>query len=98
MVAALRNHPEIDVERLREGQYTPRKIDGPRAQSAIGAEDTKLIRKFVSRLRDKAALEEFDLTYSSGRVKMYNRGGLDLIYPEEMRLLERLAGLETMAV
>lgn len=97
MVAALRKHPEIDADLLREGQYTPRKIDGPRQQSTIGAEDTKLIRKLVSRLRDKAALEEFDLIYSSGRLKMDRRGGLDLIYPEEMRLLERLAALETMA-
>lgn len=97
MVAALRKHPEIDVDRLREGQYTPRRIDGPRAQSAIGPEDTKLIRKLVIRLRDNTVLEEFDLIYRSGRVKMDNRGGLDLIYPEEMRLLERLAGLETMA-
>lgn len=90
MVAALRKHPEIDVDALREGQYTPRKIDGPHAQSAIGAEDTKLIRKLMTRLRDNSALEEFDLIYRGGRVKMDMGAGLDLIYPEEMRLLERL--------
>ncbi|WP_206086472.1 hypothetical protein, partial [Ollibium composti] len=38
-------------------------------------------------------LEEFDLIYRSGRVKMGMGAGLDLILPEEMKLLERLAGL-----
>lgn len=97
MVAALRKHPEVNVDALREGQYTPRKIDGPQAQSAIGAEDTELIRRLMTRLRDNSVLEEFDLIYRSGRVKMDMGAGLDLIYPEEMRLLERLAGLESMA-
>jgi hypothetical protein len=97
MVAALRKHPEVNVDALREGQYTPRKTDGPQAQSAIGAEDTKLIRKLVIRLQDNSELEEFDLIYRSGRVKMGIGAGFDLIYPEEMRLLERLAGLESTA-
>jgi len=97
MVDALRKHPEINVDALREGQYTPRKVDGPQAQSAIGADDTKLIRKIVTRLQDSDQLEEFDLIYRSGRVKMSLGAGLDLIYPEEMRLLERLAGLDGAA-
>ena len=94
MVDALRKHPEIDVDALREGRHSPRKIEGPRAQSAIGTDDTKLIQKLVARLRDNDELEEFDLVYRSGRVKMDIGAGLDLIYPEEMRLLERLAGLD----
>jgi hypothetical protein len=94
MVAALRKHPEINVDALREGQYTLRKIDGPLAQSAISADDTKLIRRFVTRLHDNALLEDFGLVFRSGRVKMEMGASLDLVYPEEMRLLERLAGLE----
>jgi hypothetical protein len=92
MVSALRKHPEIDVDALREGQYSPRKIDGPLAQSAISADDTKLIRKLAARLQDNAELDVFDLIYSGGRVK--TEAGDDLVYPEEMRLLTRLAGLE----
>ncbi len=49
------------------------------------------------RLQDNSELEEFDLIYRSGRVKMGIGAGFDLIYPEEMRLLERLAGLESTA-
>ncbi|MGB3390930.1 MAG: hypothetical protein WBA88_23445 [Pseudaminobacter sp.] len=98
MVAALRKHPEIDVEALREGRYMPRKVDGPQAQSAVSADDTKLIRKLATRLRNNDELEEFDLVHRSGRVKMSQGAGLDLIYPEEMRLIERLAGLEGTAV
>lgn len=52
----------------------------------------------MRRLRDNDELEEFDLVYRSGRVKMSQGAGLDLIYPEEMRLIERLAGLEGTAV
>lgn len=98
MVAALRKHPEIDVDALREGRYTPRKLYGPQAQSTVTEDDTKLIRKLVTRLRDNAELEEFDLVYRSGRVKMSQGSGLDLVYPEEMRLIERLAGLGGTAV
>jgi hypothetical protein len=94
MVAALRKHPEVDVDALREGQYTPRKIDAPQAQSAISADDTKLIRRLVSRLRNNDLLEDFGLVFRSGRVKMEMGASLDLIYPEELKLLERLAGLE----
>lgn len=36
----------------------------------------------------------FGLVFRSGRVKMEMGASLDLVYPEEMRLLERLAGLE----
>jgi hypothetical protein len=93
MVDALRKHPEIDVDALREGRHSPRKIDGPQPQSVISADDTKTIRKVVARLRDNDELEEFDLIYRSGRVKMGVGAGLDLIFPEEMKLLERLAGL-----
>ncbi|MDX8465669.1 hypothetical protein RFM26_08240 [Mesorhizobium sp. VK23B] len=51
----------------------------------------KLIRRLVSRLWDDE-LDEFDLIYRSGRVK--SGGGLNLVPPEEMKLLERLASLE----
>jgi hypothetical protein len=74
-------------------RHSPRKIDGPQPQSVISADDTKTIRKVVARLRDNDELEEFDLIYRSGRVKMGVGAGLDLIFPEEMKLLERLAGL-----
>jgi hypothetical protein len=97
MVAALRKHPEIEVDALAEGQYTLRKIDGPQAQSAIGAADAKLIRRLVTRLNDNALLEDFGLVYRSGRVKMDMGTNLDLIYPEEMKLLERLAGIDGAA-
>jgi hypothetical protein len=93
MVETLRKHPEIDVDALREGHHSLRKIDGPRAQSALSTDDTRTIRKLVARLRDNNELEEFDLIYRSGRVKMGMGAGLDLILPEEMKLLERLAGL-----
>lgn len=93
MVETLRKHPEIDVDALREGRHSPRMIDGPQPQSVISADDTKAIRKLVARLRDNNELEEFDLIYRSGRVKMGMGAGLDLILPEEMKLLERLAGL-----
>jgi hypothetical protein len=94
MVAALRKHPEVDVDALREGQYTPRKIDSPQAQSAIGADDTKLIGRLVTRLHDQDLLEDFGLVHRAGRIKMDGGAGLDLVPPEEMRLLERLAGLD----
>ena len=68
------------------------KVQGPEAQSAIGPDEAKLIRRLVTRLRDSDHLDEFELIYRSGRVKM--DGGLDLVFPEEMKLLERLAGLE----
>lgn len=95
MVAALRKHPEINVDGLREGRYSSVKIDGPQAQSSVSAGDTKLFQKLVARLQNNDELEEFDLVYRSGRVKMSMGSGLDLIYPEEMRLLERLAGIQT---
>ncbi len=96
MVAALRKHPEVDVDALREGQYTPWKIDAPQAQSAISADDTKLIRRLVARFRDDDLLDDFGLVCSGERVKD-RRTGIDLVYPEELRLLERLAGLDAAA-
>lgn len=92
MTEALRKYPEIDIEALREGRSFATKVQGPQAQSAIGPSDVKLIRRLVSRLQDCDGLDEFDLIYRGGRVK--REGGLDLVPPEEMRLLERLAGLE----
>jgi hypothetical protein len=92
MVAALRRYPEIDIDGLREGRSVATKVQGPQAQSAIGPEDVKLIRRLVARLQDNDQLDEFDLIYRSGRVK--REGGLDLVLPEEMKLLERMAGFE----
>ena len=89
MVAALRKHPEVDVDALRQGQYTPRKIDSPQAQSAIGADDTKLIRRLVTRLHDRDLLEDFGLVHRAGRIKMDGGAGLDLVPPEEMRGLDK---------
>lgn len=62
MVAALRKHPEIDVDALREGRYTRRKVDGLEAQSAMSADDTKVIRELVARLHDKKELEVYALS------------------------------------
>jgi hypothetical protein len=87
--------PEIDIDALREGRPFVTKVQGPQARSAIGADDVKLIRRLVSRLQNNDELDEFDLIYRSGRVK--REGGLDLVPPEEMKLLERLAGLEGTA-
>ncbi|TPK99837.1 hypothetical protein FJ938_23730 [Mesorhizobium sp. B2-4-14] len=92
MVAALRRYPEIDIDALQEGRPFATKVKGPQAQSAVGLEDVKLIRRLVARLRDNDQLDEFDLIFRSGRVK--REGGLDLVLPEEISLLERLAGLE----
>jgi hypothetical protein len=92
MSEALRKYPEIDIDALREGRSFVTKVRGPQAQSAIGPDDVKLIRSLVARLQDNDQLDEFDLIYRSGRLK--RDGGLDLVLPEEMRLLERLAGLE----
>jgi len=92
MSEALRKYPEIDIEALREGRSFATKVRGPQAQSAIGPDDVKLIRRLVSRLQDSDGLDEFDLIYRGGRVK--REGGLDLVPPEEMKLLGRLAGLE----
>lgn len=96
MVDALRKHPEIDVDALREGRYTRRKVDGPEAQSVMSADDTKVIRELVARLHDKDELDDFDLVYRIDRVKSED-SGLELIKPKEMKLLERLAGLEGAA-
>jgi hypothetical protein len=92
MCEAIRKYPEIDIDALREGRSFATKVQGPQAQSAVGPEDVKLIRRLVARLQDEDHLDELDLIYRSGRVK--REGGLDLVFPEEMRLLERLAGLE----
>ncbi|MGO4558115.1 hypothetical protein [Mesorhizobium sp. 2RAF21] len=93
---ALRKHPEIDVDALREGRYTRRKVDGPEAQSAMSADDSTVIRGLVARLHDENELDDFDLVYRNDRVKS-DSSGLDLIKPKEMKLLERLAGLQAGA-
>lgn len=92
MCEALRKHPEVNIDALLQGQPFSPKVQGPEAQSAIGPDDVKLIRRLVTRLQDNDHLDEFELIYRSGRVKM--DGGLDLVFPEEMKLLERLAGLK----
>lgn len=92
MSEAIRKYPEIDIDALREGRSFPTKVQGPQAQSAMGPEDVKLVRRLVARLQDNDQLDEFDLIYRSGRVK--REGGLDLVFPEEMKLLERLAGVD----
>ena len=92
MCEALRKDPAIDIDALREGRSFATKAQGPQAQSAIGPDDVKLIRRLVSRLRDNDELEEFELIYLGGRAK--REGGLELVLPEEMKLLERLAWLE----
>lgn len=92
MLAALRKMPEIDIEALWAGKPQRPRVTGPASPSAIGADEAQLLRKLVKRLQDNAGLEDFQLVFRLGRLKMDGGTGLDLVYPTEMKLLERLAG------
>jgi hypothetical protein len=97
-VEACRKLPEIDIDLLREGKHPKRHVDAPDASSAMRPDDVRVIRELVMRLQDNGYLEDLELVYRSGRVKMSHGLGRDLIMPEEMQLLERLAGLDAMGV
>lgn len=97
-VEACRKLPEIDIDLLREGKHPKRHVDAPDASSVMRPDDVRVIRELVMRLQDNGYLEDLELVYRSGRVKMSHGLGRDLIMPEEMQLLERLAGLDAMGV
>jgi len=92
VLATLRRLPDFDVDALKEGKIlTSRPYDV--GESIIAPEDAKTLRKLLVRFRDNTELAEFGLVYRSGRLKMDMPPGTDLVLPEEMSLLARLAGV-----
>ncbi|GAA2857857.1 hypothetical protein GGQ99_002333 [Aminobacter niigataensis] len=96
LLATLRKLPEVDVDALREGRVLSNARNG-QGGSALTPDDTQILRKLLARLRDNDALADFGLISRNGRVKMDIAPGLDLIYPEELGLLARLAGIAEIA-
>lgn len=94
LLKGLHRIPEIDIEALWEGRPQRPSVSGPRSPSAVGPDDAKLLRRLVARFQDNEVLDDFELIYRNTRVKMNGGSGLDLIYPAEMKLLERLSGVE----
>lgn len=94
LLSTLRRLPNIDVDALKEGKTVSQPAGVP---APIAPEDSKTLRKLMMRLRDSQGLSEFGLVFRSGRVKMDFAPGTDLILPEEISLLARLAGIEPVS-
>jgi hypothetical protein len=61
----------------------------------LAEEDTERFRKLVLRLTDNDGyLNEFDLVFRAGRLKMSIAPSRDLIFPEEMSMLARLGRIK----
>jgi hypothetical protein len=96
LLAALRRLPAIDVDALREGTVlSPTTVTG--APTLLAPEDSKTLRRLLARLQDSDGLSEFGLVFRNGRVKMDFAPGTDLVMPEEILLLARLADIEIAA-
>lgn len=93
LLAALRRLPGIDIDALRKGKAVscPPTADVP---GMVAPGDSKTLRKLLTRLTDEKELRVFGLMFRNGRVKMEDGTGDDLVLPEEMSLLARLAGLD----
>lgn len=85
--AALRQGPVADIESLYMGRVSI--IDMP----SLSLLEQEILQHFVTRLKDAKTLAEFGLTYHGGRIKMDYAPGSDLVVAEELRLLEKVAGL-----
>ncbi|MCO6388936.1 hypothetical protein [Aliihoeflea sp. 40Bstr573] len=85
--AALRQGPVADIEGLRKGRLSITDI------SSLSSREQEILQHFVCRLKDAKTLAEFGLTYSGDRIKMDYAPGSDLVVAEELRLLEKMAGL-----
>lgn len=96
LLATLRKLPEVDIDALREGRVQS-KARITQGGSALSPDENQILRKLLARLRDNDVLTDFGLISRNGRVKMDIAPGLDLIYPEELGLLARLAGISEMA-
>jgi hypothetical protein len=94
LLATLRLVPSIDVDALREGKTMSASEPAGTVSNAISSEESRTLKKLLIRLRDDDQLGEFGLRCRNGRVKMASGPGLDLVFPEEMALLARLAGEE----
>lgn len=93
LLATLRRLPAIDIDALREGKIvSPSPAAG--APGLLAPEDSKTLRKLLARLKDNKGLSDFGLIFRSGRVKMDLAPGTDLVLPEELSLLARLAGVD----
>lgn len=58
----------------------------------IGGDDRQVLSKLVERLQNNTVLVEMGLVFRNGRVKMDYAPGTDLVRPEELTVLVRLAG------
>lgn len=85
--AALRIGPVVDIGRLQNGRLNGIDV------SSLSSREQEILRQFVCRLKDPKTLAEFGLTYHGGRIKMDYAPGSDLVVAEELRLLEKMAGL-----
>jgi hypothetical protein len=92
VLATLRRLPEVDIEGLKEGKILSSTTSSGRAASTMAPEETKMIRNLLARLKDNDRLSDFGLVFRNGRLKMEFAPGTDLMLPEEVVLLERLAG------
>lgn len=93
LLATLRRLPAIDIDALREGKAVSSSTmaDTP---GMIAPDDSKTLRTLLARLTDNTELDMFALKFTNGRVKMEGGPGDDLVLPEEMSLLARLAGVD----
>lgn len=92
LLATLRRIPSIDTQALREGNVMSSVRSETSSPNALSVEEIRALRKMLLRWRDNDQLAEFGLEFRNGRIKMEHAPGLDLIFPEEMVLLARLAG------
>lgn len=93
VLSTLRRLPDFDIDALKEGKVL---APGPTAggSAALAPEDAKTLRKLLARLRDNDGLSDFGLVFRNGRVKMDFAPGSDLVLPEEMSLLAKLADVQ----
>jgi hypothetical protein len=85
--AALRQGPVADIDSLHKGRLSIMDM------SSLSSREQVILQHFVSRLKDAKTLAEFGLSYEGGRIKMDYAPGSDLVVAEELRLLEKMAGL-----
>lgn len=92
LLKTLRQIPAIDIDAVAAGRADRAVAPGSSSSAALGLEGARVLRELVIRLKDNDFLEDFELIYRSGGVRMDGGTGLELIAADELRLLEQLAG------
>lgn len=102
LTAGLRHIPGIDIDHILATE-NPKSANLKRflvvdsnssgRTDSLTAEERETLRRLVERLTDNEELRRDGLTFSNGRVKVLATHRA-VVKPLEMRLIQRLAGLE----